>query len=199
MKAWLGLISLGVTLLGVGFFAGERYGEYKVNKEIEESKMDERVEEASAPEVKPEDLGYISDSDEMDTHARDMDEYLAKFEHPEEDDDEEAKEDKKAAVDAQIEIFFDEDRWDMETEYDCHELYYYVEDEVLCDEDEHRIEDPEEMIGSETLKTMIDGGFSVIFARNEWSEDLYKITRIDNAYGRVVLGLDEDYEFYKED
>jgi hypothetical protein len=57
----------------------------------------------------------------------------------------------------------------------------------------------EDLIGPNTLNDMKELGVQVIFARNHWNETLYKITRIENAYGRVVLGLDDNYTIISDE
>lgn len=210
MKAWLGLLGIGAIGFGIGFFAGERYGRAKAEESppepahIQVAKK-EPVTDKDVAEYIAKKEGYVSDEDMDDTVQR-MDEYLSGFEHPEEDDDQDDMVLKEYLTPPnipgtdknEIEVFLDVDRWDAETEYDCHELYYYEEDEVVSDEDDHRIEDYEELIGENTIQQMNDLGVLVIFARNNWTESVYKITRIQNSYGRLVLGLD-DCEVYKQE
>ena len=197
MKAWMGLLGIFGIGLGVGWFAGERYGRKKAAEEAE--MMPERPhpkkDEAVCPEEMAENIakeaGYIPDEDDMEVSAREMDDYLAETQHP---SDDEPKDESQL-----IEVLFDQDIWDRETDYDCVELYFYAEDEIVCDEDDHRIEDVEDLIGPNTLNDMKELGVQVIFARNHWNETLYKITRIENAYGRVVLGLDDNYTIISEE
>ena len=204
MKAWLGIFGIFGIGLGIGFFAGERYGKKQamnIPNEVSNKAGEDGTDDKETANKIAEDQGYIS-SDDLTPTVEEMDQYLASFEHPSEDDEDEiepepdTKDENEQIEDELIELFCDESRWDSETEYDCHELYWYTEDNVICDEDEHRLEDAEERIGKNTIATMTEWDVPVIFARNSWSEDLYKITKIDNAYGRVVLGLDEDYEMY---
>lgn len=197
MKAWMGLLGIFGIGLGVGWFAGERYGRKKAAEEAEmmpegpHPKKDEAVCPEEIAENIAKEAGYIPDEDEMEASAREMDDYLAETQHP---SDDEPKDDSRL-----IEVLFDQDVWDRETDYDCVELYFYAEDEIVCDEDEHRIEDVEDLIGPNTLNDMKELGVQVIFAKNHWNETLYKITRIENAYGRVVLGLDDNYVIYHDE
>lgn len=193
-KAWMGLLGIFGLGLGIGWFAGERYGRKKAAEEATEVSK-EKTEVSNEPEM-PEktakniakESGYIPDEEEIDSFAKEMDDYLAETQHP---SDDEPTDDSRL-----IEVLFDEDIWDAETQYDCCELFFYAEDGVVCDEDDHKIMDVEDLIGPTTLDDMQELGVSVIFAKNHWNETFYKITRIENAYGRVVLGLDDTYEVY---
>lgn len=197
MKAWLGLLGIFGLGCGVGWFAGERYGRKKAAEEAKmmpeepHPKKDEVLSTEEEAENIAKEAGYIPDDDEMEVSAREMDDYLAETQHP---SDDEPKNDSRL-----IEVLFDQDVWDLETDYDCVELFFYAEDEIVCDEDEHRIEDVEDLIGPNTLNDMKELGVQMIFARNHWNETLYKITRIENAYGRVVLGLDDNYVIYHDE
>lgn len=199
MKAWVGFLGLFGLGAGVGFFAGVHFEQRRKRKEEEDILRQEQEESEKIMKEQ----GYDSNEDDsepsemdMEKTAREMEEYLAKFEHPDdeedlEDDTTEVHEAGKAGTD-DIELFFDEDRWDSETEYACRELYYYVEDGVVADEDEHRIEDYEDMIGPEAINELLEAGTGVIFARNSWTEELFKVTQMNNAYARLVLGLEEN-------
>lgn len=197
MKAWIGLLGIFGLGCGVGWFAGERYGRKKAAEErFEATEVSNYPTEVSkTPEEEAENIakeaGYIPDEDDMEVSAREMDDYLAETQHP---SDDEPKDDSRL-----IEVLFDQDIWDRETDYDCVELFFYAEDEIVCDEDDHRIEDVEDLIGPNTLNDMKELGVQVIFAKNHWNETLYKITRIENAYGRVVLGLDDNYVIYHDE
>lgn len=200
MKAWVGFLGLFGLGAGVGFFAGVHFEQRRKRKEEEDILRQEQEESDKIMQEQ----GYEPDENDIDPGdmdmektAREMEEYLAKFEHP--GDDEELVDDEdlnaesagKAGTDDSIELFFDEDRWDSETDYACRELYYYVEDGIVADEDEHRIEDYEDMIGSEAINEMLEAGTGVIFARNSWTEELFKVTQMNNAYARLVLGLED--------
>ena len=186
MKTFAAFFGLAGICFGIGFFAGERYGRKQVKQNLEKEDQD-----AETDTVTPEELGYISD----ECQSEKMDNYLAEHEHPDEADSQETEETEENDISLEplddfIEVFFDEDRWDNETAFDCRDLTYYVEDEILCDEDEKRIDDPQELIGSTAIALMLQTASPVIFVRNSWSEVLYRISRVDNAYGRAVLGID---------
>ena len=209
MKKWMGMLLFTGIGVGLGFFAGERLGERKKKKEIETN-----VERNAEEQLKAVVDDYISaianriavengyEDDDQDVQA--TEEYLAQFEHPEEEkDDEDIYEDEKHVDDTAVQrtpdesyiSLCDEEDWDNEYDFEKIELFYYEEDEIVCDEDEKRIDDPEDMIGHETLNTfgsIPTNPYDVIYVRNTFTETMYQITRIHNAYGRVVLGIDDD-------
>lgn len=197
-KVWLGLLGIFGLGAGIGFFAGERYGRKQAGKELAAEKEQEQVPDipkerrVNSSDALLKDLGYVSDEDDMDQNKQAMDEYLSQFEHPaeEEESSKDDTEDHSRLLKDCIDIYFDEDLYDAETEYTCQDLAYYLEDEVLCDDNEKRIEDPEEILGPDALPNLVEGQMAVIYVKNHWNEHFYRITAVPNAYGRVVLGLE---------
>lgn len=201
-KAWLGIFGVFGIGFGAGYFTGMRkmanYAAEKIDSAHE--KYIENHSPISADNIIKE-QGYAP-QDDMSAAKEEMDQYLAGYEHPEDEEESDDISDELSDLindeDESVELFCDESRWENETEYDCYEYYWYMKDDVVCDEDENRIEDVGDVIGKVTLQTMMDWDVDVIFARNSgrFNEGLYKITRINDSYGRAVLGLSEDYEFY---
>ena len=205
MKAWLNAAILVGMGFGLGFFAGERFGMKKAPKMPVETPQPEKDEVLDSQNIAKNE-GYIPDDDEIDIdkQVEEVNAYLAEFEHPAEEDEPEEEPVYKASR-----IILDDHPtiglvtgvdWENEEEFSRVSLTYYDEDEVVCDEDEQRIEDPEEILGPVALKSFGQNPMNpedVIYVRNTWTETMYEVVRIHNAYGRVVLGLDEDYEFYK--
>jgi len=189
MKNWMGTLLFTVLGLGLGFFAGERVGRRKAQKEapVPQPDIQQKTEEETVQQI-AEDNGYIP-SDEKAT-----DEYLGMYEHPEEEEESDGSGDEIEDSDHYI-FLTDQDEWDQNPNgIDQVEWFYYEEDEVVCDEDEKRIDDPEDQLGERALNTFGMNPLNpwdVIFVRNDFTETMYKVTRIHNAYGRVVLGLAE--------
>lgn len=195
-KVWFGLLGIFSLGAGIGFFAGERYGRKQAGKELAAEKEEPAVNAAkitlspSADQLL-DSLGY-NPSDDMDETKAEMDEYLSQFEHPSEEEgsSDENTEDYSRLLKDCIDIYFDEDVYDSESEYTCQDLAYYLEDEVLCDENEKRIEDPEEILGPDALPNLTESQMAAIYVKNHWNEHFYRVTAVPNAYGRVVLGLE---------
>lgn len=200
MNKWLSILLFGGIGFGLGFFTGERVGERKKSnaKPVEfvggEEKyvgigdpvFDEEVNKRVAETIAKNE-GYISQEEADAANA-----YFAQFESPQEEDpltDEDVLEEDASPEITVITAY----QYETETEFEHKELFFYTEDGVVCDEDEKRIDDPEELIGEETLKFLSANENDVAYIRNAWTECVYCIEAIDNAYGRVVLGIDEQY------
>lgn len=177
----------------------------EVIREIRKSNMEEKKEQiaraweeeekAKVKEIQEEN-GY-SDEEPSETNEMNIDEYMASHEHPDEDTDDDEVSTVVKDIHPEDYIFvIDVDEYENEYEYDHVEITYYEEDRVFCDESEKRIEDPEQIFGKN-----VDDLFGrnpvnpddVIFIKNTWFENVYQITRIHNAYSRVVLGIEDEY------
>jgi len=198
MNKLMEILVFGGLGFGVGFFAGLRMGERKNNaKPVEfvggEEKyirpgdpvFEEEMNRAVAERITQHE-GYISDEQADAANA-----YFAQFESPQEEDPLTDDEDvivEEAHPDISI---ITEDQYEAESDFEHRELYFYTEDLVVCDEDEKRMDDPEEIVGHDALNFLSSGESDVVYIRNAWTESVYRIEAIENAYGRVVLGLDE--------
>jgi len=209
MKAWIGGLILSGIGFGVGFFAGERYGRKKANEAKQEPKLVEEKPILEQTKENAEEIiqqtGYVAEdgTDDVDSQVEEVNAYLAQFEHPDENDDpveDDILEEPESKEDPSYIELVTADDWDAEEELNRVELTYYEDDEVVCDEDEQRVDDAEDLLGHEALHsfgTNLLNPDDVIYVKNHWMETIYQVTRIHNSYGRVVLGIDTDMEFYQ--
>lgn len=175
-------------------YNGTYYNE-EAHKKTQE--LNARKEELlKAEEIKQEN-GYSAEEEPEDENEMTTEEYLADHENPSEGDTDGDENPIPKTIDAEAYIhYIDVDDFESETEYDREEITYYEEDEVFCDEDDKRIEDPDQYFGMNAAYEFGRNPVNpddVIFVRNNWFEKVYQITRIHNSYGRIVLGIEEQY------
>lgn len=199
MKAWIGLATIFGAGLGVGFLAGTRYGQKKEidrqndilkerqKKTPEEKKADEVFEQAKDA-VKE----YAEEDFDMDKTAKEMAEYLEQTAFPGQDDEPEE--------DGKYIRIVGEAMWDENTEYAPSELRYFREDEQFADENDERLEDPEESIGKEAIRQLKEyDNLQELYVLNEWTMEIFRITVEEDSYARAILGAEDDFEFYRAD
>lgn len=205
MKKWLSMLLFTGIGFGLGFFTGKRVGEHKKEnaKPAEVPKVEYHIDtwdiiEQENRRLKEETntiaqkLGY-TDGGKDEAYAMQQevtDQYFSQFEHPAEDEDDERVLEEAAPQNIEVITY---DAYEAETDYEHKSLYFYTEDLVVCDEDEKRIDDPEELVGKEALDMLAGMETSAICVRNHWTESVYFVQAIDNAYGRVVLGIEDEY------
>lgn len=73
---------------------------------------------------------------------------------------------------------------DAPEEYEKLALYYYSEDRVLCEDDDTKIEDEEEIIGFD-YEDVLDMQ-TTVWVRNDILNAVYEIHRIDESYQHTV-------------
>lgn len=204
MKGWLGGLIIAGIGFGVGFFAGERFGQKKAKREdvFQESSEIVPVQIPSSKEVAHDicrSEGYVSEeSESISNDLNEVDEYLSQFESPKEDDEAEDEDPGMMLVEKPEDYIslITADEFDADETYSRVSYTYYDEDDIVCDENEVRVDDVEDLIGPDALHAFGKNPMNpenVVYVRNAWDETLYEITCIHNSYGRVVLGIDDSY------
>lgn len=71
------------------------------------------------------------------------------------------------------------------------DLTYYEADDTLADEDEKIIADPDALIGSDALVSFgkLSTDPDIVYVRNTQVGEDYEVTRLQQAYAEVVLGI----------
>lgn len=79
-------------------------------------------------------------------------------------------------------------------------LVYFVEDDVLCDDQDSKVEDREKFIGTEALNSFGEGSDDedIVYVRNLQKGMDFEIVREYQSYKENVLGIKEDTPEYKE-
>lgn len=81
---------------------------------------------------------------------------------------------------------------EMET-YDNFEdisLTYYAEDDILCDDQEQVIEDPEVVIGDALTKFGLKSGYpDTVFVINKRVRAIFEVLMVEGSYQEIVLGM----------
>jgi len=78
-----------------------------------------------------------------------------------------------------------------ETDYRQETLTWYAEDGVLTDENEDKIEAPDDIVGLDNLNKFGHGSgdYNVLFVRNDAKNMEYEISRMHTSYAEEVLGI----------
>lgn len=77
-------------------------------------------------------------------------------------------------------------------EFDHHDklsLYYYSDDDILCDEGENIVEDVDYTVGDEALYLLIQNKQSCVWVRNEPLAVDYEICVIHSSYAEMIHGI----------
>lgn len=86
------------------------------------------------------------------------------------------------------EYMLENDHFDKET------LSYYQEDDTLCDLNDRPIDDPDSLVGDDSLTKFGVGSkdFNIVYVRNPRIEVDYEVLRDTRSYTEVVLGITDN-------
>lgn len=167
---------LAVGIGGTYFYLKQKYEE-KLSEQIQkDEKFANRFEEAE--EGGKDRIAYESIAKRYQGSVEQRPVDPAEQESPPEDDDEE-------------EIFTVSEE-EMET-YDNFEdisLTYYAEDDILCDDQEQVIEDPEAIIGDALTKFGVKSGYpNTVYVINKRVRAIFEVLMVEGSYQEIVLGM----------
>lgn len=70
------------------------------------------------------------------------------------------------------------------------DLTYYAEDDILCDDQEQVIEDPEAIIGDALTKFGVESGYpDTVYVINERVRAIFEVLMVEGSYQEIVLGM----------
>lgn len=129
---------------------------------------------------------------DFDKDVAEMELYLASFEHPSEETGEENE-------DARPEYITVQDYFENESQYEQRSLIYYDEDQVLCDENEEKLENaasviPREFIPPDETQIQYYNDGEYFFVRNHRLKTDYEIKIMYCSYAHMVMGLEPEGE-----
>lgn len=214
MKAWFGLFALAGVGFGVGFFAGERYGRKKEQDKVYDMVLQQTTTEYKNDIPKPIEKEAndalntyantdIPKEDDQERQLEEMNAYLAQFESPDDEEEDQIPDEKpkKQPINHDNDIVLvSEDVWETNTEYDPIELKYFDVDGVVTDEFNEQIDEAEDSIGVKTLEYFENyPDCHELYVQNNWTMEIFHISRVRDSYASAVLGMDEDFEFYRNE
>lgn len=78
---------------------------------------------------------------------------------------------------------------DTNVHYDKLTLFYYINDEVLTDDNEEIIANPFDVIGGEAISALAT--VEAVYVRNEPIATDYEVVRLTSSYKQLIMGVDE--------
>lgn len=70
------------------------------------------------------------------------------------------------------------------------DLTYYAEDDILCDDQEQVIEDPEAIIGDALTKFGVESDYpDTVYVINERVRAIFEVLMVEGSYQEIVLGV----------
>lgn len=184
---------LAVGIGGSYFYLKQKYEE-KLSEQIQEIRRhyQEKQEQSKSKEEKDEE--FASRFEEAEERGKDRIAYesIAKRYQGSDKSPVDPAEKESPPEDEPEEEIFTVSEEEMET-YDNFEdisLTYYAEDDILCDDQEQVIEDPEAIIGDALTKFGVKSDYpDTVYVINKRVRAIFEVLMVEGSYQEIVLGM----------
>lgn len=182
---------LAVGIGGAYFYLKQKYEE-KLSEQIQEVRKHYQEKQERSKPKEEKDEKFANRFEEAEEREKDRIAYEsiakryqasekvdpAEKESPPEDDDEE-------------EIFtVSEEETETYDNFENISLTYYAEDDILCDDGEQVIEDPEAVIGDALTKFGMNSGYpDTVYVINKRVRAIFEVLMVEGSYQELVLGM----------
>lgn len=187
-------VGLAVGVGGTYFYLKQKYEE-KLSEQIQEVRKHYQEKQEQSKPKKEKDEKFANHFEEAEERGKDRIAYEAitkryqgsdeqcpvdpaELESPPEDEPEE-------------EIFtVTEEEMDIYNNFEGIDLTYYAEDDILCDDQEQVIEDPEAIIGDALTKFGVKSGYpNTVYVINKRFWAIFEVLMVEGSYQEIVLGM----------
>lgn len=183
---------LAVGIGGTYFYLKQKYEE-KLSEQIQEVRKHYQEKQEKAKPKEEKDEKFANRFEEAEERGKDRITYesIAKrYQGSDKSPVDPAEQESPPEDKPEMEIFTISEE-EMET-YDNFEditLTYYAEDDILCDDQEQVIEDPEVVIGDALTKFGLKSGYpDTVFVINKRVRAIFEVLMVEGSYQEIVLG-----------
>lgn len=191
-------LSFGVGLavgIGTTYFYLKRKYEEKLSEQIQEVRKHYQEKQKQSKPKEEKDEKFTNRFEEAEERGKDRIAYesIAKrYQGSDEDRPIDPVEQESPPEDEPEEEIFTVTEEEMEI-YDNFEnidLTYYAEDDILCDDQEQVIEDPEAIIGDALTKFGVESDYpDTVYVINERVRAIFEVLMVEGSYQEIVLGV----------
>lgn len=184
---------LAVGIGGSYFYLKQRYEE-KLSEQIQEIRRHYQEKQERSKSKEEKDEKFASRFEEVEERGKDRIAYesIAKRYQGSDKNPVDPAEQESPPEDEPEEEIFTVTEEEMET-YDNFEdidLTYYAEDDILCDDQEQVIEDPEAIIGDALTKFGVKSGYpDTVYVINKRVRAIFEVLMVGGSYQEIVLGM----------
>lgn len=185
---------LAVGIGGTYFYLKRKYEE-KLSEKFQEARKHykEKQEQSKSKEEKNENFATrFEEAEEREKDRIAYDSIVKRYRGSDEQCPVDPAEQESPSEDEPEEEIFTVTEEEMET-YDNFEdidLTYYAEDDILCDDQEQVIEDPEAIIGDALTKFGVKSGYpDTVYVINKRVRAIFEVLMVEGSYQEIVLGM----------
>lgn len=184
---------LAVGIGGTYFYLKQKYEE-KLSEQIQEVRKHYQEKQKKPKSKEKKDEKFANRFEESEERGKDRIAYesIAKRYQGSDKSPVDPAEQESPPEDEPEEEIFTVTEEEMET-YDNFEdidLTYYAEDDILCDDQEQVIEDPEAIIGDALTKFGVKSGYpDTVYVINKRVRAIFEVLMVEGSYQEIVLGM----------
>lgn len=185
---------LAVGIGGTYFYLKKKYEE-KLSEQIQEIRKHYQKKQEQSKSKEEKDEKFANRFEEAEERAKDRIAYesIAKrYRGSDERRPVDPAEQESPPEDEPEEEIFTVTEEEMETydNFECIDLTYYAEDDILCDDQEQVIEDPESIIGDALTKFGVKSGYpDTVYVINKRVRAIFEVLMVEGSYQEIVLGM----------
>lgn len=187
-------VGLAVGIGGTYFYLKRKYEE-KLSEQVQEIRKHYQKKQEQSKSKEEKDEKFANRFEEAEEREKDRITYesIAKrYQGSDEQRPVDPAEQESPSEDEPEEEIFTVSEEEMET-YDNFEdisLTYYAEDDILCDDQEQVIEDPEAIIGDALTKFGVKSGYpDTVYVINKRVRAIFEVLMVEGSYQEIVLGM----------
>lgn len=185
---------LAVGVGGTYFYLKQKYEE-KLSEQIQEIRKHYQKKQEKPKTIEEKDEKFANRFEEAEERGKDQIAYesiVKRYQGSDERCPVDPAEQESPPEDEPEEEIFTVTEEEMET-YDNFEdidLTYYAEDDILCDDQEQVIEDPEAIIGDALTKFGVKSGYpDTVYVINKRVRAIFEVLMVEGSYQEIVLGV----------
>lgn len=184
-------VGLAVGIGGTYFYLKKKYEE-KLSDQIQEVRKhyQEKQEQSKSKEEKDEKFANRFEESEERGKERIAYESIAKRYHGAEEPDPAEKESPPEDDDEEELFTVSEEEMEIYDNFEDISLTYYAEDDILCDDQEQLIEDPEAVVGDALTRIRAKSDYpDTVYVVNKRLRAIFEVLMVEGSYQEIVLGV----------
>ena len=187
---------LAVGVGGTYFYLKQKYEE-KLSEQIQEIRKHYQKKQEQSKSKEEKDEKFANRFEEAEERGKDRIAYESIAKRYQGSDEQRpvdpAEKESPSEDDPEEEIFtVTEEEMESYDNFESIDLTYYAEDDILCDDQEQVIEDPEAIIGDALTKFGVKSGYpNTVYVINKRVRAIFEILMVEGSYQEIVLGCED--------
>lgn len=187
-------VGLAVGVGGTYFYLKQKYAE-KLSEQIQEVRKHYQEKQKRSKPKEEKDEKFTNRFEEAEERGKDRIAYESIAKRYQGSDEERpvdpAEQESPPEDEPEEEIFtVTEEEIENYDNFENIDLTYYAEDDILCDDQEQVIEDPDAIVGDALTKFGVKSGYpDTVYVINKRVRAIFEVLMVEGSYQEIVLGV----------